>query len=108
MIETAITISLIVFFIHATSWEGHINDWVRKFIDPEHPISKPIYNCPICMTPWYGTIILLIMQHEYSLTQCILILGAASGFSVVLALINMIEDNLSELSNTLHQNNKND
>jgi hypothetical protein len=82
MIENSLIIALIILFLHATTWDGHIFQKVRKWISEDFNISKPIYNCPICMTPWWGTLIYLIFIH-YSFSDYILTIGAASGLSVI-------------------------
>lgn len=82
MIEQAIIIALIVLFLHATTWDGHIFEGIRKLVDEDSKISKPIYNCPICMTPWWGTLIYWLF-FNISLIDWLLTVGAASGFGVL-------------------------
>lgn len=98
MITTALSISLIVLFVHATSWDGMINDWIKNYIDPNSKLSNPVYDCPICMTPYYGFILIIIMHifgvTMYSFIEYFLILGIASGFSTIWAIISKIEENL--------------
>lgn len=45
-------------------------------------LYKPIYGCPACMVPWYGTAIYWIFYHK-SISDWLLTVGAAAGVSVV-------------------------
>jgi len=92
MIATALIISLIVLFLHATTWDGHIFEGIKKIIPPEGKLYKPIYGCPICMTPWWGTIIYMLF-FDIGFKDWLLTIGAASGFSVLWVLIIDIKDN---------------
>lgn len=86
--ENALIIALIILFLHATTWDGHIFEGIRKYISEDSKISKPIYNCPICMTPWWGTVIYwLFFAGSYKVWSTwqdwLLTVGAASGFGVI-------------------------
>lgn len=82
MITNALIISLIVLAIHSFTWEGMIFEPIKKIIKPEGMLYKPIYGCPICMTPWWGTLIYLIFIH-LSIADWFLTVGAATGLSVI-------------------------
>lgn len=95
MLQWIVIISLTVLFLHATTWEGMIFDKVSvwAFNLPAF-IKNPLFDCPICMAPWYGSIILAIADLTNSLPslnwfKCILILFASAGLNVLL--INIIE-----------------
>jgi len=75
-------ITLIVIFIHACTWQGMILEKVRTIIKPEGMIYKPIYGCPICMTPWWGTLIYWIFFH-ISWQDWFLTVGGAAGLTVI-------------------------
>lgn len=79
---TSLIISLIVLFLHATTWEGHIFEGIKKIIPPEGKLYKPIYGCPICMTPWWGSVIYWIF-FAVSIPNWLLVIGAAAGLSVI-------------------------
>lgn len=80
MIIQAIIISSIVFFIFVCYREemifGFLNRWFKKKL-PEK-LWKPVFNCPFCMCPWYGSIIYWIFFHE-SILGWLLVTGTASG-----------------------------
>lgn len=86
MIQDAFIISMIILFIHSCSWEGMIFGKIQELILPEEPISKPIYGCPICMTPWWGTAIYWIFFH-IGFCNWILTIGCASGISVLVIIL---------------------
>lgn len=57
MLEQAAIIAFITIAVWATMLYEMIFGWVRD--KTEHwPIwlKKPVYECPICMTAWYGTL----------------------------------------------------
>ena len=54
-------------------------------------ISKPIYNCPICMTPWWGTLIYWLF-FGLSIPDWLLTVGAASGISVISVILIYAKD----------------
>ncbi len=81
MIE-AIFISLMVLFIHATSWDGHIFEGIKKIVPPKGKWYKALYGCPICMTPWWGSVIYWIF-FAFSWQHWLLTIGAAAGLAVI-------------------------
>lgn len=78
----SLIISLIVLFLHATTWKGMVFESVKNLIKPEGMLYKPIYGCPICMTPWWGSLIYWIF-FNISVTDWLLTVGAASGLAVI-------------------------
>jgi hypothetical protein len=93
VIADALTISLIILFIHACTWKGQIFEGVKKLIPPEGKFYMPFYGCPICMTPWWGTAIYFIFFY-WSWREWLLTIGAAAGFSVLWVLAIDIKDYL--------------
>jgi hypothetical protein len=81
----SIVIAMIVLFLHACTWDGNIFEGIKKIIKPEGKLYKPIYGCPVCMAPWYGTLIYFVFfgsdWQEWILT--ILAAGGISVFSVI-------------------------
>ena len=92
MIETIIMIALVVLFLHVTTWEGMINEWVANKADhwPEW-VKKPLFACPICMAPWWGSVILGAMwaysRMKIDPLSWVLIVFAAGGLNAVLIYI---------------------
>lgn len=69
MLADALKIALIILAGHSFTWDGQIFDGIKRLINPDWKISKPIYGCPICMTPWWGTIIWLIFFRVQTIVQ---------------------------------------
>ena len=89
----ALYISLIVLFLHATTWNGMIFEKIKNIIKPEGMLYKPIYGCPICMTPWWGSILyLFFFRNCLSWTAWFWTVGAAAGFSVLWIVLISLRD----------------
>lgn len=90
MIGLIFIISFMVLFINVTFWEGMIFEGIGKQLKklPEF-IQKPLFDCPICMAPWWGSGILLIGQlnklwHVNNWFEWIVVVLAAGGVNTVL------------------------
>ena len=85
MLEQSLIIALCVMAFWMFMWEGNILHFVRHFGDWHLPVwvQKPLYDCPMCMTPYYGSIVYTIMFHHswYDWAFTILI---AMGINTVL------------------------
>lgn len=84
MIIQALAIALIILFVHACTWEGMIFGSVEKILPSTEGkwLWKPMYGCPICMTPWWGTLIYWIFFHV-SILDWIMTISCAGGLSVL-------------------------
>lgn len=96
MIATGFIISCIVLFFHFTSWDKQIFSKIKKLVPPENPISKPLYGCPVCMTPWWGSAIYWIFFHE-GIRDYLLSLGVAAGLAVIYAILITMKNYLDEI-----------
>lgn len=127
MIENAIILAVIVFFIKATTWKGHIFEQVDTFFqivltkdnwrsgsgpNKKNPmkIYKPIIGCNLCMTPWWGFAIYTLGHYKhipgfevYEFWRIIFTLFIAGGFAAVLLLLNKLVQNIKELSENSYQ-----
>jgi len=65
MLSNGIIIALIILFIHGCTWTDMIFDrpasWLRMRL-PEW-ITKMLFDCPACMSPYYGTLIIYIADR---------------------------------------------
>lgn len=86
-----IYIALIILFLHSCTWEGMIFNGIKYVVSPEGWLYKPLYGCPICMTPWWGTLIYWIFFH-ISFQDWLLQVGGASGLSVVSVILISLRD----------------
>lgn len=80
--EVAFTISMIVLFLHATSWEGHIFEGIKKIVPPKGKWYKALYGCPICMTPWWGSLVYFLFFFV-TWQHWLVTVGAAAGINVI-------------------------
>jgi hypothetical protein len=94
MIELSILIAFAVLFIHTTTTEGHIFEDVANWLDTKLPdwIIKPLYGCPICMSPHWGLGILFLLyltgRYEFHFAETILILFSAGGINAAIVNLN--------------------
>lgn len=96
MIEMAFMIAFPVLFLHKITEEGMIFQGIRPLLYnfPEF-IKKPLFDCPVCMVPWYGSIILWMgfLYDEWKLPnmfEWFFILVIAGGINSILS--PMLED----------------
>jgi hypothetical protein len=105
MLTAALIIALMVYFIKSTTWKGMIfhplaercKNWPEK-------LRKPIFECPICMTPWWGTIIYLVGHYldlrEFSVLsvgRIVFTVFVAAGINTIFLMVNKIYDTLSSM-----------
>lgn len=66
MIEQIIIIALTVFAIWQTFQEGHIFHKVAIVLEKKLPevVHKPVFLCPICMCPYYGLMVCLLLGFD--------------------------------------------
>jgi hypothetical protein len=93
MVQHAFLISMIILFLHSCSWQGMIFGGIQEFIHPDEWISKPIYGCPICQTPWWGTAIYWIFFH-IGFCNWILTVGCAAGMAVIWVVLLTLRDGI--------------
>lgn len=92
MLEASFTISLVVMFIHACTWEGMILSFVPELLwNAPGWLKKILFDCPICMAPWWGSLILLfigVFTGEFPhWIEWVLELMIAGGMNVVFSSI---------------------
>lgn len=92
LIVIAIIVAFVVLFLHATAWEGMIFGTIaEKAFDWPEWIRKPLFECPICMAPWWGSLILVIFGLAtgvwFSWWQWAVILFVAGGINTLIVLI---------------------
>lgn len=84
MIQNAFVIAMIVFFIYMTFRPlmifGFVNVWLKTWLPKK--LWKPVFDCPICMTPWYGSIIYFALLNAPSqFVTWMLTVGTAAGIT---------------------------
>lgn len=97
MLINAIILSLVVYFIKASTWHGMIFEkphlWLEKHL-PEK-LYKPTVGCPVCMTPWWGFILYMVAHftdvvgfEDIRFQTIIFTLFTAAGISTVMLMLN--------------------
>lgn len=94
MLEKAAVISFIVIAIWATMLYGMIFGFVRNWFvkwEGEKPVymvpkwlCKPIFECVICMTFWYGTAAYWLIWGE-SVKEWVIVVNSAMGITTIFA-----------------------
>lgn len=69
MLVNAICLAYAIYFIHVIcSWDGHIfsrlDRWMEEAEAPEW-LTKPFYDCPICMSIWWGMIFQAALHYDF-------------------------------------------
>lgn len=93
---TAISLAFIILFLHATTWEGMIfeNLYEKTYKWPTW-LKKVLFDCPICMAPWVGSLLLVIWGistgHWLTAPQWIAVLLIAAGINTFISMISRHE-----------------
>lgn len=61
-----VIIGLVVLCIHYTYQDGEIFGWFGNWFSHHLPekIHQPVFECNVCMTPWYGSAVYWITPWE--------------------------------------------
>lgn len=88
MLYSAFVIAFVVWFIHACTWEGMIFSGIaqRLWTLPTW-LKKPLYDCPICMAPWWGMLILILQGNPPCLNALIAVCIAGGINAVIVSFI---------------------
>lgn len=80
------TIFLLVLSIHYTMQPGEIFGKLGKWFERNLPkaIHPAVFECNVCQTPWYGSVLYWIIPWEHSLTAWPIVVISAMGMQVVL------------------------
>lgn len=85
MFEKIFIVTLIVWGVHVLFWDSMILGFISRWLMYRIPvfIIKPLYACPVCMTPYYGTIVYIIMW-KFDVADWGLTLFASMGLSGII------------------------
>ena len=85
MIEKLFIISFIVFGIFATMQDGMIFEkigvWVEDTVGEYW--GKPIALCPVCMFPWYGSIVYWVYPWQHVWYEWVALMIAGIGLNYI-------------------------
>lgn len=93
MITVSIIIVLVVWFIHVCTWPGMVFSIVGKSLAKlPYYLRKPLYDCPTCMTVWWGPSIIAIfilagnsaIANNWQMLLTILIAGGINAMIMLL------------------------
>jgi hypothetical protein len=107
MLEQAAIIALIVYFIKASTWKGMILynskeklNWLPSYI------RKPFFECPVCMTPWWGIIVYITAHYsgieefeKLTVARLLFTVFVSAGINTVILLLNKIYDQINNIEN---------
>src|SRR5882672_4556921 len=84
LITAVFIISMCVFAIHYTMQEGEIFGIAQKI--KLGKMSDPLRDCPVCMVPYYGTVIYAYMWglHWTTIHEWIIVILCSLGLNAVL------------------------
>jgi len=99
MIEAAVIISLLVLSIHYTMQEGEIFGGLGKWFEKTmpHQLHQPLFECNVCMTPWYGSVLYVLI---YGVSwQWPVVIITAMGLSILYNRVNItgVKNELDEI-----------
>lgn len=89
MLEIIIVIALFVWGIHVVFWNSMILGFVSRWLMYRIPtwLQKILYACPICMTPYYGSLLYWLRWHDNILDWAICIISAMGLSGIIVTLI---------------------
>lgn len=103
MIEQALIISLLVLSIHYTMQEGEIFGGLGRWFENNLPyqIHQPVFDCNVCMTPWYGSVIYVLIWGVN--WQWPVVIIVAMGFGIMYNRINVtgVKNEIEEIEEKL-------
>ena len=100
MLSAGFIVAFIVYFIKATTWTGMIfHPIISRLNFLPQKIRKPIFECPVCMTPWWGAVIYIIGHythlaefHELTVQRVLFTIFTASGINTIFLIFNKLYD----------------
>lgn len=89
MLAISFSIAMIVQIIWYSMQDGEIFGFIGNFLQEKLPtkLHNPIFDCPVCMTPWYGTIIYWIIWHN-NIKEWIIVVLIAAGINILASKLN--------------------
>lgn len=85
MITEAFIIAMLVLCIWYTMQSGEIFSFIGTVLSDNLPykLHNPVFDCNVCMTPWYGTALYwLIFRHNW--IEWLIVVFTAMGINIVI------------------------
>lgn len=88
MIALSFSIAFCVLFLHSITLDGMIFQFVSKALwNLPSVIKKPLFDCPVCMVPWWGSLIIVLLCYHNNewlgWLEWTLVLMTAGGINVL-------------------------
>lgn len=79
-------IAAVVMAIWFSMQEGEIFGRLGNWLYNHAPVAihKPLFDCPICMTPWYGTVIYALIPGPFHVEHWWYLILASMGLNVII------------------------
>lgn len=92
--NTVLIIALIVQAIWYTMQDGEIFGKLGNWLHANLPkkLHSPVFDCPVCMTPWYGTILYWSWPGSPYVWGWLVTVLAAMGLQVVIGKLSPPKD----------------
>jgi hypothetical protein len=85
MLSNALIIALIVVLIHTIFKPGMVLGKLGKAMyGLPTMLKKPLFHCVVCMTPWYGSLIYLLLYNWTSFVQYLATIIVAAGINAII------------------------
>lgn len=85
MVEKIIILFFLVNAIHYSMQDGEIFGALGSWFNDHTPeiIHKPLYECNICQSPWYGAVLYFVIPWQHIWWECLIVIIGAMGMNVV-------------------------
>ncbi len=94
MIEQILIIAFVIYGYTATFREGHIFEKIGDWMEDKFPewINKPLWQCPICCSFWYGTAIYFVFNFGIWYHWPLVIIGAMGVNALIVKITGVLDD----------------
>lgn len=87
MLEKAVIVSLITLTIYGVFMDGMVFSCFRKLLlKLPKTIHKPVFDCPFCMTPYWGSTVYFGLIGG-DVKEWVIVILAASGLNFIISII---------------------
>lgn len=85
MTEKIFVTSCVIFAIYGTMIKGMIFDFISDYVARKFStgVQKIVYDCPICMCPYYGSVFYWLVYHN-SVKEWIIVIIASMGLNTII------------------------
>jgi len=85
MLEKIVIIMALVWAVNCLFWENMILSWIAEGLATlTNNIKKPLFDCVICGTPWYGSFFYWVIWGD-SWQEWLIVIFSAMGINAILS-----------------------